>query len=110
MPHPGWPDPKVSWERGSHPDWRADVAAVPWQKRDDQGYVDWVKILGCPRCGHEMSLTVGPGALRDATTPGGGVGEVAAFCNCESGHEDRPEKRPLGCGYNGWVPAPEAAR
>jgi hypothetical protein len=108
MAHQGWPDPKAPWERGSHADWATPVTDENWVRRVNGDYIDWIKVLECPRCGHQMSLTVGPGALRDARAAGEHAGQVAAFCNCEPKHEGRPEKRPRGCGYNAWIPGPVA--
>jgi hypothetical protein len=104
-----WPDPAAPWEsNGSDERWRRPVADAGWTRRDVDGYVDWVKVLPCPRCGQTMSVTVGPGAYR-AATDDAHAGEVVASCNCTGKHDGRPEKRPRGCGYRGWIPLPPEA-
>jgi hypothetical protein len=103
-----WPDPKAPWVgRGYEERWQVAVAAVAWERRGSGGYVDWVKSLPCPRCGHIMSVIVSPSAYRGA---GGGkdpLDSVIATCDCEADHQGRPEKRPRGCGYMAWIPLPE---
>lgn len=101
-----WPDPNAPWVgRGYEERWRTDVANADWVKRAAGGYVDWVKFLPCPRCGHNMSVTVGPGAYRDAK-PGSPADQVVASCDCAEAHQGRPEKRPGGCGYMAHIPRP----
>jgi hypothetical protein len=102
-----WPDAKAPWVgRGYEDRWRDPVAAAKWERRASGTYVDWVKVLPCPRCGHTMSVTVAPGAFRDARPAGGAGDEVLAGCDCESPHEGRPETRPNGCGYMAMIPRP----
>jgi hypothetical protein len=104
-----WPDGAVPWVgRGYEERWQTAVAAEKWTKRETGTYVDWVKVLGCPRCGHNMSVTVAPGAYRGGNRRGGAAAEVVAGCNCEMAHEGRPETRPRGCGYMAYIPRPEA--
>lgn len=102
-----WPDPNAPWVgRGYEERWQAAVAAVDWERRASGSYVDWVKVLDCPRCGHSMSVTVAPGAFRGVRPGGDPQDQVIAGCDCESAHEGRPETRPNGCGYMAWIPRP----
>jgi hypothetical protein len=55
-----------------------------------------------------MTVTVGPGALRDIKPVDGG--RTLAACDCYSPHAGRPEKRPGGCGYMANIPEPADAR
>jgi hypothetical protein len=103
-----WPAPNGPWvDHGYEDRWQKPVADEAWERRPSGTYVDWVKVLSCPRCTHIMSVTVGPGAYRDAAEASGDhVGEVVAGCNCDKAHAGRPEKRPRGCGYMAWIPMP----
>jgi hypothetical protein len=105
-----WPDSAAAWVgRGYEERWETQVMQWPWTERSvGSGYTDWTKILACPRCGHQMSVTVGPAAYRDAAsaTSGARAGEVAVSCNCSEAHAGRPDKKPRGCGYGAWIPGP----
>jgi hypothetical protein len=103
-----WPETDAPWAgNGYELRWETAVAAAPWSKRVlGSGYTDWYKYLGCPRCGHQMSVLVGPGAYRDAPGAAAHAGQVPATCNCPDDHKGRPDKRPSGCGYGAWIPGP----
>lgn len=103
-----WPDPKAPWvSRGYEERWQTAVADADWIKRGTGNYVDWIKFLKCPRCDHNMSVSVGPSAYKDAKPGSDPLGSVIASCDCEGDHAGRPEKRPYGCGYMAWIPLPE---
>ena len=104
-----WPEKDAPWvENGYEERWEQPVALKTWDRREIGSYVDWQKLLKCPRCNHDMSVTVGPGAVRDAARRGGDhAGEVVAGCNCADPHPGRPETKPRGCGYMAWIPEPE---
>lgn len=107
-PAPAWPLVSAPWiGNGYEARWETAVSDAPWAKRVlGSGYTDWYKFLPCPRCAHQMSVLVGPGAYRDAPGAVGRAGRVTASCNCAEVHAGRPEKRPGGCGYGAWIPGP----
>jgi hypothetical protein len=110
-PAPNWPLDAAPWVgNGWEARWEAAVMEVPWSQRTlGSGYSDWYKYLPCPRCAHQMSVLVGPGAYRDAVGAADHAGRVTASCNCSEAHVGRPERRPGGCGYGAWIPGPAAA-
>jgi len=112
MTTPEWGVPGVPWVAAYESRWESGVESANWNRRDlGSGYTDWYKLLPCPRCTHQMSILVAPGAYRDSGGNGGRAGMVAASCNCPDQHEGRPQTRPSGCGYSAWIngPAPERA-
>lgn len=104
----GWPDGQAPWVGNGYDAWWEDtVTKSNWTSRTvGSGYVDWYKLLPCPRCSHQMSVLVAPGAYRDATGAVGRSGMVTASCNCAEKHAGRPDTRPGGCGFGAWVPGP----
>jgi hypothetical protein len=110
--HVPWPEKDAPWVELGYDEerWEKPVTKKGWDTRKTGSYVDWVKLLKCPRCDHDMSVTVGPGALRDAALRSDDhVGEVVAGCNCAEAHRGRPDTKPRGCGYAAWIPQPKEA-
>jgi hypothetical protein len=106
-----WPMSRCHWLGGGYSEkWTKAVADAPWHERKTTDeYVDWYKQLACPRCGHPMTVLVAPGVMPSKYESIRDHALVVARCNCRQLHTDRPEKQ-LGCGYGGYVPAPEVTR
>ena len=104
-----WPLSNAPWVgNGYEARWEQAVSIPEWVKRElGSGYTDWHKVLPCPRCAHQMSVLVAPGAYRDATGSLGQAGKVIATCNCAESHDGRPPAKPLGCGFGAWIPGPK---
>lgn len=90
---------QVPYEETTPSDWDAVIDSWTWDPEPPDGKpTGWRKSGQCPRCQHDISITLGHVV---AIFP---IGARPAYCNCSIAHLQGVE----GCGARGLVSGPPA--